>query len=96
MTVEQEIDRDAGDGLVTLSTSQPTALHDKPYHGAQGVKEKRATEKYVTPRSGSRRQRNGIHICRQLERLTRDQNAWRNHVGRLAYAPGGATKALIE
>ena len=52
---------------------------------------RKTTERHVTPRSGSRRQRNG----RQLERL-----ALRTGVpGRImlpAYAPGRVTKALID
>ena len=49
-----------GDGLVTFSANQSTALRDKPKPGnPEGKIEKRtATEKQLALRYGSRRQRN--------------------------------------
>ena len=59
-------DRDVRDGLVTLRANQSTPLHDKNLNlELRGQKEKRTTAKYMTPQSGSKRQRNCIGLYQE-------------------------------
>ena len=86
-------DKDAADGLVTLSASQLTTLHDKPQPGIQRGKGKEATEKRVVPRSGSTRQRNSM----QLETIGETASGPECLAVMLAaYAPGVTTKVLTK
>ena len=60
---------------------------------SRGEKEKRATEKHLAQRSGTRHQRNWIiYTWRQFERLAQDRML--GVVMLAAYAPDGATKAF--
>ena len=71
----RRFDRDAGDGLVSLTASQSTALHDKPYLELRRER-KRGRQRNTWPRDLEADVKETGYSWRQLEILAKDRNAW--------------------